>query len=136
MLLLCHFSILVIFTNPSVSCSKRSCKLQHKYQYFFIFFFLFSGLSLRCQTCYSQGSWANCTRNSANLNCGSFFDTCMSVHRTRTLNDGKIIHEFAKSCFISTICKKTLCEKKDMKDKEVVCDLTCCGTHLCNTRLV
>ncbi|RMX37327.1 hypothetical protein pdam_00008941, partial [Pocillopora damicornis] len=105
-----------------------------KYQYFFIFFFLFSGLSLRCQTCYSQGSWANCTRNSANLDCGSFFDTCMSVHRTRTLNDGKIIHEFAKSCFISTICKKTLCEKKDMKDKEVVCDLTCCGTHLCNTR--
>nr|XP_058959687.1 uncharacterized protein LOC131786643 [Pocillopora verrucosa] len=93
-----------------------------------------TGLSLRCQTCYSQGSWANCTRNSANLNCGSFFDTCMSVHRTRTLNDGKIIHEFAKSCFISTICKKTLCEKKDMKDKEVVCDLTCCGTHLCNTR--
>lgn len=103
-------------------------------QLFFISFFLFPGSSLTCHTCYSQKSWADCRRNSTARNCESFLDTCMVVHRKKTLHGGKIVHEFAKSCFVATLCKKSFCEHRTPNETDVTCDvLNCCSTSLCNT---
>ena len=132
MLLLCHFLIFVIFTNPSVSCSERSCKLRYD---FLIFFSMFSGLSLMCHTCYSQKSGADCTRNVTPRNCSGILDVCMSVRRTATLTNGNTVHEFAKSCFMDGLCTHFFCEQKHDHEKKVVCHLDCCTTSLCNTRL-
>ncbi|KAJ7388558.1 hypothetical protein OS493_036925 [Desmophyllum pertusum] len=97
---------------------------------------LSTGSSLTCQACYSQKSWADCSRNSRLYNCSdldSSLDTCMTVHRKKTLQDGKIVHEFAKSCFVSSFCSKSFCEQKMRNAANVTCGvLNCCTHSLCN----
>ncbi|KAL9980440.1 hypothetical protein ACROYT_G009032 [Oculina patagonica] len=97
---------------------------------FLLLSLLSSGSSLKCQTCYSQKSWADCSRNSKVLNCEPFLDTCMTVHRKKTLHDGTITHEFAKSCFMSTLCSRSFCEQNmSSQTKQVTCGVLKCSRN-------
>lgn len=92
------------------------------------------GLSLKCYTCYSRTSWADCRQQSTVRECGSLFGICMSVHRVGKRRDGTIVHEFAKTCFDPKQCTRRNCEQAvGYSYVSVKCAVQCCSTGcVCN----
>ncbi|XP_015756418.1 PREDICTED: uncharacterized protein LOC107335876 isoform X2 [Acropora digitifera] len=94
---------------------------------------LSTGLSLRCHTCFSRNSWADCQGmvfDCQSLNPQS--NTCMAVHRQSTYPNGTNVHEFAKTCFTKHLCQTSRCEESSGPQNVTCRYLKCCSTSRCN----
>ena len=98
----------------------------------FVFWFFFSGYSLKCNYCVSFKSWDDCKNRTKQITCSNNQDRCFKANlKAVETGSGVTGESFGKGCDTSTACIgcRSICSSSSSV-KISKCEIDCCKVSL------
>ena len=97
----------------------------------FVFWFFFSGYSLKCNHCVSFKSWNDCKNSTKQITCSNSPDRCFKENlKAVETGSGVTGESFGKGCDTSTACRgRSICSSSSSV-KINKCEIDCCKVFL------
>ena len=96
-----------------------------------------AGYALKCHTCYSEKSWADCEEHQSTRECSAFpekHDVCARVTLSKRMKGGgQTVTSFSKYCYQGGLCSDRNCRLSHHDRVEATwCEIKCCNSTGCD----